>query len=125
MIFGVFNRFVIKRADRFRAILLLIGFIVTGLSFASAQSSSLTITSGFSSTDTVIGREVKYFITIRKADTSINMQLESPDPPELPKSSALTFGRFQTSEQYQSSEGSDPLGSLWSLKWWRMWRVEL
>lgn len=110
MIFGVFNRFVIRQSDRFRAILLLIGFIVMGLSFVSAQSSSLTISSGFSSSDTVIGREVKYFITIRKADTSIDMRLESPDRPVLPKSSALTFGRFQTSEQYQSSEGSDPVG---------------
>ena len=77
---------------------------------AHAWGDDLVVTSEFSSAETTVGREVTYVITIRKTDLKTDIALESPERPELPKSSALKFGRFQTSEQYLSTEGDDPVG---------------
>jgi len=68
------------------------------------------VSSGFSTAETTMGREVTYSVTIRKMDGSSALILKTPERPELPKTSALTFGRFQTTEQYQSAMGSDPVG---------------
>ena len=76
----------------------------------NAQTDDLVVTSEFSSVETTVGREVTYVITIRKTDLKAGLKLQSPERPELPKSSALKFGRFQTSEQYLSTEGDDPVG---------------
>jgi hypothetical protein len=110
MISGSVSRFSILRKNEIRIKLPLLGIIIWGLSVLQALSSDLLVTSEFSSAETTIGREVTYMITIRKTDFLVKLSLESPERPELPKSSALKFGRFQTSEQYQSTEGDEPVG---------------
>jgi len=75
-----------------------------------ADGQELVVKSSFSTAETTVGREVTYSITIRKTETTSDLVLVTPERPELPKISALTFGRFQTSEQYQSTLGSDPVG---------------
>ncbi|MEQ9825861.1 MAG: hypothetical protein ABQ298_15860 [Puniceicoccaceae bacterium] len=68
------------------------------------------VDSGFSTAETVVGRSINYSITIRKSPDQHNLVLESPAQPELPRVAGLTFGRFQTREQYLSTSGSDPVG---------------
>ena len=75
-----------------------------------AAAQEFEVKSGFSTAETTVGREVAYSISIQKVNGATELTLNSPERPNLPKTSALTFGRFQTSEQYQSALGSDPVG---------------
>ena len=104
------NPFSVWRRWEYRIRIPIIATLILLVSSFSALGDDLVVTSEFSSSETTVGREVTYIVNIRKVDPSVNLTLESPERPELPKSSALKFGRFQTSEQYQSSEGNDPVG---------------
>ncbi|MCG8525795.1 MAG: hypothetical protein MI748_05420 [Opitutales bacterium] len=66
----------------------------------------------FSSDVATLGRTTKYRISIKKTDPSSSLRLESPSKVEVPQRSSFTIGRFQTSDQYSSSESDQAVGIL-------------
>ena len=102
----------ISQTRAFRSWLVCLAWIACGVGamYSQERVNVFQVSSGFSTAETTVGREVTYTINIRKLDGSSSLVLKAPERPELPKTSALTFGRFQTTEQYQSAMGSDPVG---------------
>lgn len=68
------------------------------------------VTSRFEPSEVSLGQECLYIVTIRRREGDPESKLTVPPQPELPAHAHLTFGRFQTSEEYMSSMGMEPGG---------------
>ena len=68
------------------------------------------VSSRFEPAEVSLGQECLYIVTIRRREGDPESRLTIPPQPELPAHAHLTFGRYQTSEEYMSSMGMDPGG---------------